>query len=125
MWFRKKTSPQLPEMKLCEQCRHYFKLGYETTWPNLCQICGKPHRERAAREEIVVKWARQNWEKLEPRALRENKKAKVDSLRSISEVQRAQQQAFSNHYENLITQNFGSRAMPYYINPFSASGGEG
>lgn len=56
---------------ICRECRCHFE-----PWPegvreptDLCGTCRAPVIARADRIAVVLEWARQNWESLEPQAI--------------------------------------------------------
>lgn len=74
-WFSRKS--ETPPS--CAQCGVYFKPHTNELnkqhWPQLCGIHLEEYRKLYLRKEVVVEWAKENWEKLEARALRETESA--------------------------------------------------
>ena len=82
-----------PTYSVCSECQVHFEpaCGIEPRWASLCPTHRKPVLERELRIKKVVLWARQNWEKLEPQALEEEKRGQAAQAQGLGSVLAAQQ----------------------------------
>lgn len=60
-WFRKPYT-------VCQQCKVHFEPAPSERHAELCPVHRKPIVEIEDRIEFVLRWAKSNWEKLEPQA---------------------------------------------------------
>lgn len=71
----------------CQECRVHFEPAPQgTRHAELCPEHRKPVIEREDRILLVVEWAKRNWEKLEPRALKEEAERQKTAFTGISAV---------------------------------------
>ena len=69
-WFRSS-----PKYTVCQQCKVHFEPYSNLSLFNyLCPTCRKPVEETYNRKKAVINWAESNWEKLEPKYLKDKKK---------------------------------------------------
>lgn len=55
-----------PKYSVCEECKVHFEPASEaeSEWGHLCPPHRKPVMERDLKRKAVMKWARQNWERV-------------------------------------------------------------
>lgn len=93
------------DYSVCRMCKVHFEpvTGWEAEhWPDLCETHRREPRDRHIRKQMVLGWAAENWEALEPQAKEAREKqaaafqaAAQGSLAAMAQ-QSMQQQAMAN-----------------------------
>ena len=90
-WFSRKQ-----EYSVCIECKVHFEPATEMEairWPYLCPTHRKLVMERELRIDKVVRWARENWEKIEPVALEEERLNQARFSQAIGDLAERQRLA--------------------------------
>ena len=78
---------------VCEKCRVHFEPDKSARHQELCPEHRRPVVEREDRISRVVDWAKQNWEKLEPKVLEEETERQQIRAQGFAQMAQAQAQA--------------------------------
>ena len=87
MIFCKKPEPH----GVCAECGVFFKPHSDKAWKDYCPTHAKPHIERDARRDLVLWYAKCNWEALESQAKEWDEKNKQSEV--LHQAERMQQMA--------------------------------
>ena len=78
-WFSKPFS-------VCQQCKVHFEPAPHERHAELCPAHRKPVVDREDRIMLVLDWAKQHWEELEPKAMEEYNKRTYASQAALQQM---------------------------------------